>query len=696
MNKSETNRRRFDSVERFFELSLLGLVTAGYLAVAGSGFLDIPTVVLVAAGLTLRALLVTGLLRFELPMRLINMITISYIGFFVLDFFWVSGKLLESTVHLVCFLAVIKILTAQTNRDYAYTAVIALMELVAAAMLSNSLSFFIYLAIFLLCATSAFAGAEMRRAIRRPGAIANAKAGGARLGGRLAVLTGSVTAGILALTVVLFIVLPRTANAAFRKLRPTGYHLTGFSSEVTLGQMGEIQKDSQPVMHVKPYWHSPMLASDLKWRGAALSHFDGKTWTDHSDDGKVMLPQINPLTLANEAQRSRRDGIRLLYRVDLSLNDSDALFIAGVPEFLNIEHARVVRTATDSYRLGAAPGESIRYEVSSFVPSGLQAAPAQLTAARRERYLQLPEMDPRIRELARQWAGEAAGLDGAARVERHLRSEFGYSLEMPKAASPDPLADFLFTRRKGHCEYFASAMAVMLRSLGIPARIANGFQSGTYNPVSGMYIVRASDAHSWVEAYDAAAGWVTFDPTPSAPRTAGNALLAKAGMYLDAAETFWQEWVVNYDLGRQITLAGKLEERTRRIQQAWQWLDFSAWKDNAKIYGPWAVGVALLGAGGLLVWRRRPVWHWRRGSRRDAASAAEATLLYERMLRSMKRRGFQKPAWFTPGEFAATLPESELGACVAEFTLGYQALRFGKEPQGGQRLELLLQRLERL
>jgi protein-glutamine gamma-glutamyltransferase len=650
----------------------------------------------VAAGLLLRALLVLRVLRFELPVRLMNVVTVSYIGFFVLDFFWVSGKLLESTVHLVCFLAVVKILTARTNRDYAYTAVIALMELVAAAMLSNSLTFFIYLTIFLLCATSAFASAEMRRAIGRKGSVVSAaSAGRGRLGVRLGILTGFVTAGILFFTVLLFVVLPRTANAAFRRFRPAGYHLTGFSSEVTLGQVGEIQKDSRPVMHVKPYWHTAMVVSDLKWRGAALSHFDGKTWTDHSGDGKAMLPNRNPLTLADEAQRSRRDGVRLLYRVDLSLSDSDALFIAGIPEFLNIERARVVRTATDSYRLGALGGESIRYEVSSFVPYGVLGARTKLTMAQATRYLQLPKLDPRIVELAHSWAGQGAALEKAGQVERHLRSEFGYSLEMPEGTSDDPLADFLFVRQKGHCEYFASAMAVMLRSLGIPSRIANGFQSGTYNPVSGLYVIRASDAHSWVEAYDPVEGWVTFDPTPSAPRSSGNALLIKAAMYLDAAETFWQEWVVNYDLGRQITLAGKLEEKTRRIQAAWQWADFSKWKAGVQSFGPWGVGVLAALGGAFLLRRRLPVLRF--GRRRGAGPGAsvEATLLYQRMLRSLKKRGFQKPPWFTPGEFAMTLPDTELGQCVTEFTQGYQALRFG-DGETGRDLRVILERIEKL
>jgi transglutaminase-like putative cysteine protease len=682
--------KKFESVERFFELSLLGLVTAGFLGVVGSGILDPATVTMVAAGLLLRALLVLRVLRFALPGRLMNIIAVSYVGFFVLDFFWVSGRLLESTVHLVCFLAVIKILTAQSNRDYAYTAVIALMELVAAAMLSSSLAFFGYLALFLLFATSAFASAEMRRAIAREGAVAIQ--GGATFGGRLGVLTASVTAGILLLTVVLFVVLPRTANAAFRRLRPAGYHLTGFSSEVTLGQVGEIQKDSQPVMHVKPYWHTAVLVSDLKWRGAALSHFDGKKWTDLSEDGKALLPNRNPLTLADETQRRRGDGLRLLYRVDLSLTDSDALFIAGIPEFLNIEHSRVIRTATDSYRLAALLGESTRYEVSSFVPFGALAVRTKLTEAQRARYLQLPVLDARIPEVAREWAGEGDAQVKAARVEAHLRREFGYTLEMPEAASPDPLADFLFVRKKGHCEYFASAMAVMLRSLGIPARIANGFQSGTYNPVSGMYIVRASDAHSWVESFDPQQGWVTFDPTPSAPRSPGNALLTRAAMYLDAAQTFWQEWVVNYDLNRQITLAGKLEERTRRIQLAWPWAGWPVWKQRAQHYGVWAIVAVFAGIIGFFAFRRMPAL----SRRRRAVSSSEATALYARMLKSLKRRGFEKPPWFTPGEFATTLPESELGSRVAEFTLGYQALRFGGERDHGPHLEALLKGIEKL
>ena len=139
----------------------------------------------------------------------------------------------------------------------------------------------------------------------------------------------------------------------------------------------------------------------------------------------------------------------------------------------------------------------------------------------------------------------------AARIEDHLHREFTYSLdtEVP-ALSRDPLADFLFATKRGYCEYFASAMAVLLRTQGIPARVVTGFQSGYYNDVSGSWVMRASDAHAWVEGWIDGRGWVTFDPTPSAatPSATGwiQTRLRRMSMYLDAADTAWQQWVMQH------------------------------------------------------------------------------------------------------------------------------------------------------
>src|SRR5438477_10759773 len=133
------------SVERFFQFSLLGLVASGYLAVAGSGYLDTPTIMLTAAGLLLRGLLIYGFVQFELSERASTLITIGYTGFYILDYFLLSREFLPATVHLVFFLAVMKILTAQTSRDHLYTACIAFLELLAAAILSINFNFFVFL-----------------------------------------------------------------------------------------------------------------------------------------------------------------------------------------------------------------------------------------------------------------------------------------------------------------------------------------------------------------------------------------------------------------------------------------------------------------------------------------------------------------------------------------------------------------------
>src|SRR5262249_14731214 len=163
--------------------------------------------------------------------------------------------------------------------------------------------------------------------------------------------------------------------------------------------------------------------------------------------------------------------------------DSDALFFAGQPEVLMVNAPTVIRTANDNYRVGLGALGGLRYYVYSFFEDAGTDPPRPETAgipqAIRSRYLQLPPLDPRIPALALDMVASQSSIPDRARsIESHLRSDYGYTLELPKTAVTDPLAYFLFTRKKGHCEYFASAMAVMLRALGIPSRLATGFQSG--------------------------------------------------------------------------------------------------------------------------------------------------------------------------------------------------------------------------
>jgi protein-glutamine gamma-glutamyltransferase len=693
------------SVERFFQFALLGLVASGYLAVAGSGYLDAPTVLLTAAGLMLRGLMICGFVHLEISERAATTATVAYSAFYVADYLVLSRGFLQATVHLVFFLAVVKILTARSNRDHLYTAVIAFLELVAAAILSVNFNFFVFLTLYLLFAMAALTSGEIRRSMHKAGAAATARTGLRRFHSRLGMLSVGITGGILALTGGLFFVLPRTADAAFSRLISHRVHLPGFSNTVSLGEIGEIKTSSRPVMHIHIWGELP---GSLKWRGGALMDFDGKRWSNPmllTDPIRALQGEVD---LA--APGERPVGHRINYDVNYEEISTDALFFAGIPESVRLRVPGVYRVEGDAFRLGHGPPPGFHYEAYSLLEGPPERATARfpvpiLPLQTRERYLRLPALDPRIAPLARNMAGAGTDLERARAVERRLRRDYGYTLQLPLREVDDPLAYFLFTRRKGHCEYFASSMTVMLRALGIPARLATGFQSGIYNSLTGMWLVRASDAHTWVEAWMPAYGWTTFDPTPPDPNPAAFALFTRFGLYLDAAETFWQQWVVGYDPAQQGSLADRLEQGARRM--GINWMDSltglgTGWNDAAMRWlRRFGLRVAIVAAMGLWIWllgpplirlvrMRRRVERVRRGQ----ASVADATLLYERMLEIVKRAGYQKPPWFTPAEFAASLPGSPLGTAVGEFTATYNALRFGGHTEVAPRLSILLDELE--
>ena len=209
----------------------------------------------------------------------------------------------------------------------------------------------------------------------------------------------------------------------------------------------------------------------------------------------------------------------------------------------------------------------MQYEARSVLPTpppaALRQAGSDYSDSMRETYLQLPALDPRIPELAKQITARANNpYDKARAIEGYLRSHYGYTLDLSGPPPSDPLAYFLFEKRAGHCEYFAAAMTVMLRSLGIPARYVNGFLTGEYNDVGGDFVVRASDAHSWVEVYFPSFGWLTFDPTPPSDEKPPE-LFARLGRYWDWFELQWSEWVINYDFLHQFTLAQNLHRVSR-------------------------------------------------------------------------------------------------------------------------------------
>ena len=691
------------AVERFFEFSLLGLIASGYLAIAGSGYVDIPTIVLAGIGMLWRAAIVSGMTRFEVPERVVTIATIVYMVFAPIDYFLLSRTWISATVHVVFFVATVKTLTARTARDYLFVAAVAFIEILAAALFSSSGTFFFCLVLYLLCAVAALASSEVRSLGR--GDFLIARVPHRAVPPRLLGVATFMTAGILVLTAGLFFLLPRTASAALRFLNSNRYHLTGFSNDVTLGEVGELKSDSRAVMHVRAYGEE--LPANLKWRGLALERFDGHRWSTNPSSFEQSSPERNGLIRVADDWQRRRTGHRVTYRVVIQNVDADALFIAGVPEFLNLGQTKLLRSPSGSFRVGFVPSDTLMYEVNSSIgpPEARPSEPRvwRLTASEREQNLRLPRVDPRIAPLALELTrGARSEAERVHMLEQNLRKRYGYSLELPEHEPVDPVANFLFERKQGYCEYFASAMTIMLRSLGVPARLVNGFQSGITNPYSGMLVIRASDAHTWVEAFLPDTGWTVFDPTPFAAVSSRNSIWTRLNLYVDAADTFWREWVLSYDIGQQITLASRIEMQTRRFRSSGTGMGLDWLKsfvtdgllNNAWRWGRPILLILVMAVTAFLTlrWLRdgQPSSRARAGRSRPG----DATLLYQRMLKLMRRRGYQKPSWLTPREFATNVRGAR-GEELERFTAAYYAVRFGGQNEVARDMAAALERLAR-
>jgi transglutaminase-like putative cysteine protease len=314
-------------------------------------------------------------------------------------------------------------------------------------------------------------------------------------------------------------------------------------------------------------------------------------------------------------------------------------------------------------------------------------------------YRQVPAiLDPRIARLAEQVTAKSSNSYEKARaVEGYLQVNLGYTLEL-RAGGAEPLADFLFNVREGHCEYFATAMAIMLRTQGIPTRIVNGFHGGDYNDAADVSVVRQRNAHAWVEVYfpDEKA-WVPFDPTPAIGQPGANQAAGAGGTltkYFEALETFWIQYFVAFDNQEQLSLARTVRNRfveyqsglsnlVRRTQERLlAWLaevrgdkGVAASRDaivTASIYLAVGVLVFLVLIFSFKVLKRLSVWRRIRDRlfRRRGVTVVE---FYERMQTILLQKGFARPSHQTPLEFASTTGHPG----VMSITQAYQDVRFG-------------------
>jgi hypothetical protein len=382
---------------------------------------------------------------------------------------------------------------------------------------------------------------------------------------------------------------------------------------------------------------------------------------------------------------------------------ADSIRPGGLPN-----HGYLFMDRTGSFFNPSHNNSRIRYQGTARIPL---IAPADLRKASRDypeevrdTYLQLPQLDSRVKKLAEDiTAHSTSDYDKAADIRRYLIANYAYTLNLTSAGK-DPLAYFLFTRRAGHCEYFATAMTIMLRSVGVPARYVTGFLPGEYNDVGGDYIIRGSDAHAWVEVYFTGYGWLTFDPTPPGNETRG--LFSRFGLYWDWFQLSWNEWVINYDFSHQLTLGRNARDSTRswnerahafyhREQE--KMLHAILAFDRRTEASPYFLPVLLVCLLALLfVLRGRSmiryaVARWSLRARRGGdLTASLASLEYTEMLRLLEKRGWKKSPSQTPLEFASAIPVPELAGPIAQLTDLYQSARFGNHHEPIDQMSSLL------
>ena len=702
------------TIERYFDVALYLLVLSGFGALASTGGLDLPAVILVGLALALRGVQLLTRREFAIPERWTTLLTLIYVVIYLADYFFLSRSFLTATVHLVLFAMVVRLFSLQRTRDHYMLAVLSFLMVLAAAVLTVGSVFLLSFAGFLLVAVVTFVLMEMQHSVSSEQTHAQDPrvASPARpMAYGLLAIAPALMLMILAGSFLIFFVLPRISSRYLSAYAPTSDVSTGFTDRVQLGRIGQIQQSSAVVMHIE-IQNDLQGAYDLKWRGMALSAFDGREWTNSFDqtqlrpagDGSYRLAPLVDLRGASvAASRSIR------YRVLMEPIGTNVFFLAERPQSLTGNFRQVSMDAGGAVYDLDADHPINQYEAESQLPEidndGLRVA-ANTVPAGMDRYLKLPPLDVRISKLAEEITGQAASnYDKAVALEQYLSTHFGYTLELPRSLPQDPLANFLFERKHGHCEYFASSMAVMLRSLRIPSRIVTGFRGGEYNDLTGQYVVRASDAHSWVEAYFPGSGWISFDPTPagSLPARTG---WSRMQLYVDAAASFWREWVINYDVSHQRTLGKNTAASSRQFfDEALRWIGRQhramlraarrARDHFTNFPVRWLSGLIAFAAVQIALLNLR---HLVRGLRNrslrahpERAPRESAALWYDRMVSRMARLGWRKSLSQTPLDFVAAIQEAALQKKVARFTRAYESARFGKSVGDAQSLPELFQ-----
>jgi transglutaminase-like putative cysteine protease len=693
-------------------------VWCAYLSLLLSSELSLPAAALSFAGVVASWWWEAPRVRVERWQKAWTAVGLVVFGWSVLAFLAGDDLVLVGS-ELILYLLVAKLFGRRSSRDYLQVYVLSFLMLVAATVVNSDITFGLFFLGYVVTSTWALILLHLRREIeenylvRHEGTQTSQQVQISRILGSKRIVgagffagTGAMSLVVFAGALVLFLAIPRIGFGLFFDKNRGGVTLAGFSDGVKLGGHGVIKDDDTVVMRVEvsgPY--EGRDAPYLHWRGVAFDEYREGEWRRSKKaprtekqtvlDGGLATYHVRYDDPARPPERELTASLAGLVQQDIYLEPlgNDVLFGASMPAAFRVDpplgqKPRDREERNDEIRFHHSAG--IKYTVFSRLErpplAVMRASRPRVLPAGFDHYLALPpEVTSRTRALAHQiTAGKAGDYQKAAAIESWLQGNLGYTLEMVSPArGQEPVDFFLFDRRKGHCEYFSSAMAIMLREVGIPSRDVNGFLGGEWNEYDSYIAVRAGDAHSWVEAYLGDAGWVTFDPTPSGSidqlGRGGEGFMDRLHRMADTVRFKWFKWIIEYDLDAQLAFldslgnifdgrgGGSFKERWRGVR---------TWAAEHRVLVTASLVALAAAIAGFVLWRRR-----RRGPPGAARARRErdpVAAIYLRVLRALGRRGYARAPSLTPREHARALERDRApgAAELAELTEIYYTAEY--------------------
>lgn len=703
-----------ENLEKLFKIISYGGILCGSSALYFAGGIGLLTILIFSTVLVFSWFLEKT--KWQLTEKLGLVLILLVVPFFYLDWkFQLSGFSTREVFagsnlsRLILILGAIKLLQRKSDRDWIFIYIISFFQILLAAGIGISPLFFASLVLYLLFAFSSIILFEIRKTSRLGSDLKQIKKVVPQFQKsqlfKLPVTSFVLLLFIIFLAAPLFFVFPRVGGAGLGSNIGGLSGFTGFSDSVRLGEIGRLQQNNEIVMRIRLDGNSAALSRrNFRWRGVALDNFENQTWRKSRGSSVEQFSKSEKdFFLIDGARDSNQLIAQTVYLEPL---DTPVLFALSRPVVLQGNFQQINKDAEGSLTAPKSGYERTTYKIFSDLSSPSEAQLRKDDSQypiNTQRYFQLPRnLDARIPALASQIIKDANAqnrFDQARAIEKYLQTQFGYTLEM-KAGGSDPLADFLFNVREGHCEYFASAMAVMLRTQGIASRVVNGFQQGEYNETAEVYVVRQREAHSWVEVYfPQEKAWVAFDPTPSAGQflqTQNAGLTDRLNKYIEALETFWIQYVVAYDNQEQRSLfrsirnnlseqkdsvSGSLANFQKNLEKWWSEVrGDEGFEESIKAIA-FGIGYILAAVFGIfltviLIKKIRNLEFAKRFralfTRKREASIVE---FYERMQKILEKRGVKRQPHQTPLEFAFALNMTE----AVGITEKYNRVRFGEK-----------------